>query len=226
MKKLLLSAGAALLTACSSYVLPVPGDFTPATALPVQGASGFNQKQMTVGDYQVSIDRGSTNARHQAAGAVSDARKRQNYSFVIRRAGATVFSGGCQLLVSATNVAIPAGVQITARENAELDCELLPQGTGSTSWKLQLSGDPDNPLNGAFSGGESYTLEGVGTAIGNTKRGPTAGYYIKRAGRTVASVQTSGTRQVIFAPNAQSDALLGAAVVLLLIDESVRDLDD
>jgi hypothetical protein len=129
------------------------------------------------------------------------------------------------LLASETSVGAPAGIRITASEKAELSCELLPKGTGSTSWRLQLSGEPDNPLTGSFVGAETYTLEGVGSAIGNSKHGPTVGYYIKRDGRTVASVQTSGKRQVLFAPGAQTDDLVAAAVVLLLIDESVRDLD-
>lgn len=213
------------LPACTSYVLPVPGDFTPAQALPVAGASGFNQKSMTVGDYQVSIDRGSTNERTQGTSGVSDVRKRQNYSFVITRAGNTTFSGGCQLVASETSIGAPAGIQISARDDAELDCELLPQGTGRNSWRLRLEGDPENPLSGRFVGDNtSYTLEGVGTAIGSTKHGPTAGYYIRLDGRTVASVQTTGKRQVMFAPNSQTDALVAAAVVLLLIDESVRSL--
>jgi hypothetical protein len=90
-----------------------------------------------------------------------------------------------------------------------------------------LSGDPDNPLNGTFKHEHSYsyTLEGIGTAFGSTKHGPTGGYYIKLDGRTLASVQTTGKRQVLFGPDMQTDALVAAAVVLLLIDESVRDLD-
>jgi hypothetical protein len=215
----------ALPAGCASYTLPVPQDFQAATALPVTGASGFNQKNMTVGDYAVRIDRGSTHERSGAASPMSTARKRQNYSFVITRAGATVFGGGCVLGASATNIGAPGGVQITAREKAALDCELLPQGRGSESWRLQLSGDPDNPLNGEFTGAQAYELEGVGTAIGSTRHGPTGGYHIRQAGRPVASVQVTGKRQVLFAPGAQSEALIAAAVVLLLIDESVRDLD-
>jgi hypothetical protein len=220
----LLLMTAVSLSACSSYVLPVPGDFTPNATLPVTGASGFKQKQLTVGDYQVSIDRSSTDERNQGAGVVNAARNRQNYSFVVQRGGATVFSGGCVLMASETNLGV-ATVQITTSEKAELDCELLPKGAGNKSWRLQLSGSPDDPLNGTFNGDESYTLEGVGSAIGSIKHGPTVGYYIKRDGRTVASVQTSGKRQVLFAPDAQSDQLVAATVVLLLIDESVRELD-
>ena len=215
----------ALLAGCASYTLPVPENFAAGAALPVAGASGFNQKSMTVGDYQVTIDRGSTQERAGESQAISSARKRQNYSFVIRRAGATVFTGGCVLSASATNIGAPGGVQITAKENAELDCEMLPQGSGRDSWRLQLSGDPDNPLNGQLTGAHTYTLQGVGTAIGSTKHGPTGGYYIKQNDRAVASVQTTGQRQLLFANGAESDALVAAAVVLLLIDESVRDLD-
>ena len=215
----------ALLAGCASYTLPVPENFAAEAALPVTGASGFNQKSMTLGDYQVAIDRGSTQERAGESQAITSARKRQNYSFVIRRAGATVFTGGCVLSASATNIGAPGGVQITAKENAELDCEMLPQGTGRDSWRLQLGGDPDDPLNGQLSGAQTYTLQGVGTAFGSTKHGPTGGYYIKQNDRTVASVQTTGQRQLLFANGAQSDALVAAAVVLLLIDESVRDLD-
>jgi hypothetical protein len=213
------------LVGCASYTLPVPQDFTATTALPVTGASGFNQSSMTVGDYEVRIDRGSTQERAGEGSGISTARKQQNYSFVIRRAGATAFSGGCTLSAKATNIGAPGGVQITAKENAELDCEMLPQGSGRASWRLQLNGDPDNPLNGQLSGPQQYTLQGIGTAIGSTRHGPTGGYYIKQEDRTVASVQTTGKRQVLFAPGAHSDALVAAAVVLLLIDESVRDLD-
>lgn len=223
--KLLLPALTVALTACATYTLPVPENFTAATTLPVSGASGFNQSRMSVGDYQVTIDRGSTQERAAAASSISNARKRQNYSFVITRAGATAFSGGCVLSASATNVAAPGGVQITAQDDAELDCEMLPQGRGSESWRLRLSGDPDTPLKGELTGARSYTLEGVGTAFGSTRHGPTGGYYIKQNDRAVASVQTTGKRQVLFAQDAQSDALVAAAVVLLLIDESVRDLD-
>ena len=215
----------ALPAGCASYTLPVPQDFQAATALPVAGASGFNQKNMTVGDYAVRIDRGSTHERSGAASPMSTVRKRQNYSFVITREGATVFGGGCVLGASATNIDAPGGVQITAREKAALDCELLPQGRGSESWRLQLSGDPDNPLNGQFTGAQTYELAGIGTAIGSTRHGPTGGYHIKQAGRTVAAVQVTSPRRVLFAPDAQTDALIAAAVVLLLIDESVRDLD-
>ena len=218
-------AGVVMLTGCASYKLPVPAGFAPEHALPVAGASGFHQKSMSVGDYQVRIDRGSTQERGGAVSPVSVARKRQNYSFVITRGGATAFSGGCTLSASATNVAGPAGVQITAKDDADLDCELLPGGRGSTSWKLKLSGDPENPLQGQFTGAASYTIEGVGTAIGSTKHGPTGGYYIKQGDRVIASVQTTGKRELLFAPGQQADALVAAAVVLLLIDESVRALD-
>ena len=218
-------ASAVLLNACTSYVLPVPLDLTPAASLPVHGASGFNQKSMTVGDYAVRIERGSTQERSGAEAPMSTARKRQNYSFIMARADSTVFSGGCILAARATNVAAPGGVQITASEIAELDCELLPGGRGRESWRLTLSGDPDDPLNGELVGSQRYTLEGVGTAWGSTKHGPTGGYYIKQDERTVATVQITGNREVVFAPNAQSDVLIAAATVLLLIDESVRDLD-
>ena len=105
--KVLMLAGALGMTACGTYVLPVPSDFQAAHTLAVSGASGFNQRSMTVGDYQVSINRGSTNERDQGTGAINDKRKRQNYSFVISRAGATVFSGGCQLVASETSIKAP-----------------------------------------------------------------------------------------------------------------------
>jgi hypothetical protein len=213
------------LTACASYVLPVPADLTPGATLAVQGASGFNQRSMTVGDYAVRIDRGSTQERSTTVAPVSNARKRQNYSFVITRTDSTVFSGGCSLSAKATNVGIPGGVQVSASEVAELDCELLPKGRGRESWRLTLSGDTDDPLNGQLVGTSTYTLQGVGTALGSTRHGPTGGYYIKQDDRTVASVQTTGPRQVIFAPQAMTDELIAAATVLLLIDESVRELD-
>lgn len=214
-----------MLSACTSYVLPPPPGLTPASTLPVQGATGFNQSSMTIGDYAVRIDRGSTQERNAEVAPMSTARKRQNYSFVITRADSTVFSGGCSLSAKATNVAAPGGVQISADEAAELDCELLPGGRGRESWRLTLTGDPDTPLHGELTGATAYTLEGVGTALGSTKHGPTGGYYIQQAGQAVASVQTTGNRQVIFAPGAMADPLIAAAAVLLLIDESVRELD-
>lgn len=216
----------AALSGCASYTLPVPNDFTAAAALPVAGASGFKQKEMTVGDYNVAINRSSTKERGAGTDVVREARKRQSYNFVMRRGDAVVFTGGCMLAANETSVGVPAGIRISANDKAELDCELLPNGTGRESWKLRLNGETDRPLNGEFAGGgQTYTLEGVGTAIGSTKYGPTAGYHIKQNGRMVASVQTTGKRQVLFAPDAQSDALVAAGVVLLLIDESVRDLD-
>jgi hypothetical protein len=224
--KLLMPAILAAASGCASYVLPVPNDFSPAHSLPVTGASGFNQKNMTVGDYMVVINRGSTNTNDQGTDLVRAARKRQNYNFVMRRDGAIAFSGGCTLAANETTVAAPAGIRVTASEKAELYCELLPKGTGRESWKLKLTGDVDNPLTGEFTGQQNYTLEGIGIAIGSTKHGPTAGYYIKQDGRAVATVQTTNKRQVVFASNAQSDELVAAAVVLLLIDESVRSLDD
>ena len=93
-------------------------------------------------------------------------------------------------------------------------------------WRLRLKGDPDSPLNGELIGASvAYAVEGVGTAFGSTRHGPTGGYYIKQNDRTVVSLQTTGKREVLFASGAQSDALVAAAVVLLLIDQSVRDLD-
>ena len=224
---ILIIGASVALAACTSYVIPAPSGFAPATTLPVAGASGFRQKDMTIGEYQVAINRGST--REGAAGTdlVSDRDKRQSYNFVIRRASNIVFTGGCILRARETSVNAPAGVKITASEKAELECEMLPQGSGRDSWRLELSGDPDNPLNGSLAGaGSAYTIQGIGTAFGSTKYGPTGGYYIKQNDRTVATAQVTGKRQVLFAEGAQSDALLAATVVLLLIDESVRDLDD
>lgn len=103
----------------------MPADLKPATILEVQGTSGFNQKSLTLGDYLVRIDRGSTQERNAAVAPVSSARKRQNYSFVITRADSTVFSGGCSLSAEATNVAAPGGVQIAADEAVALACELI-----------------------------------------------------------------------------------------------------
>lgn len=211
---------------CASYVLPVPADFTAGAALPVTGASGFKQKRMTVGDYQISIDRSSTRGRDSGGDAVRDRAQRQSYSFVITLADSTVFTGGCLLSANETTVAAPAGIELTAREKAELECEMLPGGRGRESWRLELEGDPDNPLNGQLTGTTSYTIKGIGTAFGSTDYGPTGGYHIRQGERTVASVQVAGKRQVVFEPGARSDSLLAAAVVLLLIDESVRDLDD
>lgn len=226
-ERLLVIAVLAALSGCASYTLPVPSDFTAANALPVAGASGFRQKDMTVGEYHVAINRGSTSHRDEGTDIVRDARKRQSYNFVMRRGDALVFTGGCMLAANETSVAAPAGIRISASDKAELDCELLPNGTGRESWKLRLNGETDRPLNGEFTGGgQTYSLEGVGTAIGSTKHGPTGGYHIKQNGRMVASVQTTGKRQVVFAPDAQSDALVAAAVVLLLIDESVRELGE
>jgi hypothetical protein len=225
-RKVLMLATAAAMTGCASYQLPVPADYTPASALSVKGASGFRMGDMTVGDYYVAINRGSTDERSQGGNAAKEARKRQNYNFVMRRADAIVFTGGCTLAAKELSVGAPAGIRITAKEEASLDCEMLPNGKGSESWKLTLTGDPDNPLKGEFTGSQSYTLEGIGTAIGSTKHGPTGGYHIKQNGRVVATVQTTSPRAVNFADGAQSDALVAAAVVLLLIDESVRDLDE
>lgn len=223
---LVIFSAAFSLAACASYVVPAPEGFTAATALPVTGASGFKQNSMTVGDYQVAIRRGSTKDRAEGTDLVSDRDKQQAYNFVIRRADNVVFTGGCFLEATETAINAPAGVKITASGKAELECEMLPEGRGRESWKLQLSGSPDNPLNGTLTGAASYTIQGIGTAFGSTRYGPTGGYYIKQNDRAVATVQVTGKRQVVFAPDAQSDPLLAAAVVLLLIDESVRDLDD
>jgi hypothetical protein len=215
-----------VVSGCASYRLPVPDDYTPASSLKVSGAIGFNQKQLMVGDYVIAINRGSTNERDGGTDLVRESRKRQTYNFVMRKGENVVFTGGCTLAANETTVAAPAGIQITASGKAALDCELLPNGTGRESWKLKLGGDPDNPLNGDFHGREDYTLEGIGTAIGSTKYGPTGGYHIKQNGKIVATVQTTSPRAVNFAEGMQSDPLIAAAVVLLLIDESVRDLDD
>ncbi len=225
--KILIAAAGLMCAACSSWQLPAPADFTASQVLPVTGASGFKQKSMTVGEYQVSIDRGSTRERTAGTGAVNDARKRQSYSFVITRNAETVATGGCDLAASELSVGAPAGISVVAKENASLECEMLPQGKGRDSWRLELKGKPDDPLNGTFIvGNDTYVLQGIGTAIGSTKHGPTGGYHIQRDGRTIATVQTMGDRQVRFAADAQNDALIAASVVLLLMDESVRDLDD
>lgn len=224
--KVLMLATASVIASCASYKLPVPADYTPASSLSVKGATGFRQKDMTVGDYHVAINRGSTNERGEGTDLVKQARKRQNYNFVMRRGEAIVFTGGCTLAAQELSVGAPAGVRISASEKASLDCEMLPNGQGRESWKLTLAGDPDNPLKGELTGRESYTLEGIGTAIGSTRYGPTGGYHIKRDGRVVATVQTTSPRAVNFADGVQSDPLVAAAVVLLLIDESVRDLDE
>src|SRR5687768_16386244 len=166
--KLLTLATSVVLTGCASYQLPAPADFTTANSLTVKGASGFRQKSMTVGDYEIAIHRGSTNERNDGTDLVKEARKRQNYNFVMRRGDAVVFTGGCTLAANELSVGAPAGIRISANEAASLDCEILPNGKGSDSWKLVLSGDPDNPLKGELNGREQYTLEGIGTAIGST----------------------------------------------------------
>ena len=210
---------------CASYVIPSPSGFAPATALPVKGNFGFKLNDMTVGDYHVAIKRGSTRDDGAGTDLVTERGKQQAYNFVIRLRDAVVFTGGCFITAEETAVNAPAGIKITAKESAELECEMLPQGRGSQSWKLLLTGAPDRPLNGTLSGTANYTIEGIGTAFGSTKHGPTGGYYIKQNDQTVATVQVVSKRQVLFAPGAQSDALLAAAVAMLLVDESARDLD-
>ena len=216
--------GVVLLLGCQSYVVPMPEGLEPARTLAVAGASGFNQKNMTVGDYAVVIDRGSTHHRQQGEGAVGAESKRQSFSFAARLNGATAFTGGCLLSASETAINAPGGIQINARESAALDCELLPGGRGSVSWRLELAGKPDAPLTGSFRTTSQYQIEGIGTAIGSTKHGPTGGYHITQAGRPVAAVQVTGDRNVWLAADAE-EALVGAAIVLLLMDESVRDLE-
>jgi hypothetical protein len=210
---------------CATYTRPVPQNFTTGQTLAVSGATGFKLNQMTVGDYSVQIDRSST--REQRDGDVVRERdKRQGYSFVIKRNDATVFTGGCNLTSSGRRVAGPGGFEINAGESSALECEMLPKGTGRDSWRLELHGKPRGPLSGNLSGGSSnFTIEGSGTAFGSTKHGPTGGYYIRQGERTLASVQVVGKRNVTFAAEAQSDALLAAAVALLLVDESVLDPD-
>lgn len=208
---------ALLASACGTYRLPLPNDFTAALTLPVQGASGFNQKSMTVGDYQVAINRGSTDERTQGSGAVQDVRTRQNVSFVITRAGEVVFSGGCRQVRQETDVEVRGGVSVSARDKASLECEMLPQGKGSMSWTLRLEGSTDDPLNGTFTGsGVMYQVSGIGLAVGSTKHGPTGGYHIRMNDRTVAVVQTTNDRHASFAADAFNEALLAAAVALLL----------
>src|SRR5687768_1271113 len=127
-----------------------------------------------------------------------------------------MFTGGCMLSADETVINAPAGFEITASEKAELECELLQGGQGSESWRLELAGKPDTPMTGTYRTTSSYEIEGIGAAVGSTRHGPTVGYYITEGGRTVATVQVSGKRQVLFAEGQNSDALVGAVVVLLL----------
>jgi hypothetical protein len=224
--KIVLISLTAASTSCASYTLPQPADFTPAQTLAVEGGTGINLDEMTVGNYNVQIDRSWTRERSEDIGVVRDRSKRQGYSFVIKQSEATVFTGGCAMEVDATGVGAPAGVEIAARQSSKIECEMLPRGTGRDSWKLDLRGQPNNPMTGNLIGnGSTYTVEGLGISLGNTKYGPTGGYYIKQGDRTIATVQITGKRQVLFAPGAQSDPLLAAAIALLLIDEQARGVD-
>jgi hypothetical protein len=224
MKTLIVVAVTVVTTGCASYSLPRPAEFAPAHTLAVQGGTGFKLKQMTVGDYSVQIDRSST-AEKEQGGVVRDRSKRQGYSFVVKQNETTVFTGGCNMESAARRVAAPGGIEINAKENSELECEILPKGTGRDSWRLELTGKPNNPMTGRFTGNGEYVIQGVGTAFGSTKYGPTGGYYIKQGDRTVATVQVTGKRQILFAADAQSDPLLAAAIALLLLDDNARDVD-
>ncbi len=217
---------AAALTSCASYKLPQPAGFNPAQTLAVIGGTCFRLSEMSVGYYAVQVDRRSTIVRAADVGVVRDRSRRQGYSFAIKQSEAIVFTGGCAMEVDATGVGAPAGVEIAARQSSKIECEMLPRGTGRTSWKLELSGRPNDPMTGQLTGdGSTYTVHGLGIAIGTTKYGPTGGYYIKQGDQTVATVQITGKRQVLFAPGVQSDPLLAAAVALLLIDEQARGVD-
>jgi hypothetical protein len=213
-------------TSCASYTLPQPAGFTPAQTLTVEGGTGFGLGQMTVGNYHVQIDRSSTREESKDIGVIRDRDRQQGYSFVIKQSEATVFTGGCTMEVDATGVGAPGGVEIAARQSSKIECEMLPRGTGRDSWKLELRGRPNDPMTGQLTGdGNTYTVEGRSISLGTTKYGPTGGYYIKQDDRTVATVQITGKRQVLFAPGAQSDPMLAAAIALLLIDEQARGVD-
>jgi hypothetical protein len=222
--KISATALTAVLSACASYALPRPADFTPAQTLEVQGGTGFKLNQMTVGDYSVQIDRGVTKEKRDGI-VVLERSKRQGYNFVVKQNETTVFTGGCLMESDARRVGAPAVIEINAGETSKLECQMLPKGTGRDSWRLELSGKPDNPMKGRLTGNGEYTIEGVGTAFGSTKYGPTGGYYIKQGDRTVALLQVTGKRQVLFAPDAQSEPLLATAVALLLIDDIARSVD-
>lgn len=216
----------ATLASCGSWALPRPAGFTPEQTLAVQGGTGFKLGQMTVGTYTVQIDRSWTREQAKDVGVIRDRDRQQSYSFVIKQSEATVFTGGCTMDVDATGVGAPAGIVIAARQSSEIECEMLPQGSGRDSWKLMLRGRPNDPMTGQLTGnGSTYTVEGRSISLGTSKYGPTGGYYIKQGDRTVATVQISGKRQVLFAPGVQSDPLLAAAVALLLIDEQARGVD-
>ena len=222
MHRIIAIALTAAASGCASYTIPQPAGFTAGQTLSVEGGTGFKLNRMAVGDYAVQIDRSSTKERQDDGSVVRDRSKQQGYSFVVKQNDATVFTGGCNVETDTRSIAAPAGIEISARENSELECEILPGGRGSDSWRLELKGKPDNPLNGRFIGNGEYTIEGIGTAFGSTKHGPTGGYHIKQGDRTVATVQVTGKRQVTFASDAQSQPLLAAAIALLLIDENAR----
>lgn len=213
---------AAFAAGCSSYQLKSPDNFK-GESVHVSGS----QKELRIGPYELAdVQRGWNKASGWSVRSVSSDKVMQQYQFKIARDSIVLSETGCEFRASERSLGLKGGWSFTLGESAELSCQT---SSGQEKWNLNVSTKGDEALAGKITGPREYHVQGIGlTGLSKGTRGPVAGFHLFDGDTPLAIVQVVDPRRVMYAKGLderQKDALVPSIAALMLLDESLRDMD-
>lgn len=207
---------------CSSYQLKSPENFE-GESIQVSGS----QKRLRIGPYELAdVQRGWNKGSGWSVSAVSSGKVRQQYQFKVARDSIVLSETGCEFRASERSLGLKGGWSFTLGESAELSCQT---SSGQEKWNLNVSTKGDEALAGKITGPREYRVQGIGlTGLSKGTHGPVAGFHLFDGEAPVAAVQVISPRRVVYAKGLderQRDALVPAMAALMLLDESIREMN-
>ncbi|QXD15537.1 hypothetical protein GQ464_000890 [Rhodocaloribacter litoris] len=211
------------LVGCQAAHMPVPEALSTAGRLPVQGRQGWKIKEhLRFGSYEArDIDRSWVRGGDLVVNALELNRRKQHYSFTLRKGAADHWHVACEVLLRRGMVDAEV-VDVVFADRSELACTLDAIDREAARWTLALAGEYARPLEGSLvSGGTELGIYGTSALKGGLPAGTTTGYEIVRAGRPVAAVEVISEGAVWLPETAMEgrDLFAAVATALLLLED-------
>lgn len=209
------------LSGCAMAAIPVPPELASAPKLEVEGRQGWMMNQrIRFGPYATTrVERSSTRVREDDGVITTEGAHDQRFSFGMMENDAEVARVQCRAHAVASATSLPLGVEMSGVELSSLDCAVSPRDEESDHWTLELSARNGRKLAGTLEGdGERLDVVATTRLANASACCSTTGFYLRRAGRTVAAVEVVNDGGVWIDPALSADerrVVASAAAALL-----------
>lgn len=217
-------AAALLLAGCRTAHIPLPDTLAATQRLSVEGRQGSRIKEhLRFGPYEAySIDRSWVKGRDLQILAYEGNRRKQQYTFVLREGTTEHWSVSCEAFLRAQTIHTEI-IEVELTNRTDVACRFRSPDDPVGDWRLDLTEDGDQPLEGRLSQGDAVLdVRGTRALEKGLRAETTTGYHLLQAGRAVAAVEVINDGAVWLpdeAPPGLRHVLSATAAALLLLED-------